>query len=380
MLSGLADICSFNTSNTDPNYVRQQLEEAIVDMMMDTDRYDKQEVADATDVLAAISMHPVSVEDLDEASAIIMAHLQDPEGRRAMESLAAPIGSILLGGRDFAAYQFMHIAALRIGADEDEEDGVDDGGNEGFDPTSLHSLDEGGSAAEANVVKSKKQIKADRAAAKKALRAATLEREASEAEQKRLGILESGKTRAAKRLERGRRRKERLERRAERLRKRAATLEKRATRRQARGVKAEKQANSAASRTTRWAEYRARLAAKTAARKRAAADKARPTDSVEAFLISSSPNASIGASIADLIAHVGIGCENCGAVGDDCAKCSGCKTVSYCSKECQHADWFTGGHNVECAAISEGHTWKMASQNAPKIIATRHLLRFVTPL
>ena len=80
-------------------------------------------------------------------------------------------------------------------------------------------------------------------------------------------------------------------------------------------------------------------------------------------------------------------CEHCGdeIMGDDkhvhIDQCSACKTVSYCSKECQAADWTEGGHKAECAAITGEHTWdqyadELYSAPVESSVTMRHYRRF----
>lgn len=76
-------------------------------------------------------------------------------------------------------------------------------------------------------------------------------------------------------------------------------------------------------------------------------------------------------------------CEHCGTGIDKVMQCTGCKTVSYCSSECQAADWKEGGHKAECAAIKGSHPWsqyasELTSETAPvaSSVSMRHYLRF----
>jgi TPR repeat protein len=46
-----------------------------------------------------------------------------------------------------------------------------------------------------------------------------------------------------------------------------------------------------------------------------------------------------------------ISCSSCNKPqpsGQTFSKCTGCRTVQYCNKECQRAHWRTGGHKQEC--------------------------------
>jgi len=44
------------------------------------------------------------------------------------------------------------------------------------------------------------------------------------------------------------------------------------------------------------------------------------------------------------------GCAGCGGTSDTLKKCSGCKTISYCSKSCQQSDW--SKHKTNCQSPS----------------------------
>ena len=50
------------------------------------------------------------------------------------------------------------------------------------------------------------------------------------------------------------------------------------------------------------------------------------------------------------------GCEKCGSRLKILSKCSGCRTVSYCSRECQRRDWKK--HKVQCKQVSNKKTSK----------------------
>ncbi|KAK4199375.1 hypothetical protein QBC40DRAFT_282113 [Triangularia verruculosa] len=51
-------------------------------------------------------------------------------------------------------------------------------------------------------------------------------------------------------------------------------------------------------------------------------------------------------------------CGNCGKEGEELAKCTGCRGVGYCSKECQVKGWTEGGHKSVCKIIkSFKETW-----------------------
>ncbi len=64
-------------------------------------------------------------------------------------------------------------------------------------------------------------------------------------------------------------------------------------------------------------------------------------------------------------------CEGCGKGDVAAGHCKSCKVAAYCSKDCQVADWSKGGHNVECAAITQNVAWADADER----VAVRHLLR-----
>jgi hypothetical protein len=46
-------------------------------------------------------------------------------------------------------------------------------------------------------------------------------------------------------------------------------------------------------------------------------------------------------------------CNNCGESLSPLLTCAGCRSVKYCSKECQRLDWKEGGHKEECADLKE---------------------------
>ena len=45
-------------------------------------------------------------------------------------------------------------------------------------------------------------------------------------------------------------------------------------------------------------------------------------------------------------------CAGCGAGSLSLRKCSGCRAVAYCSRECQVRHWLQGGHKRECAELA----------------------------
>jgi len=51
-------------------------------------------------------------------------------------------------------------------------------------------------------------------------------------------------------------------------------------------------------------------------------------------------------------AYTGVSCANCMETRDDLLKCSKCKRVSYCGRECQKADWKTKEHKHECQLLN----------------------------
>ncbi len=84
-------------------------------------------------------------------------------------------------------------------------------------------------------------------------------------------------------------------------------------------------------------------------------------------------------------------CEHCGDGIDDSKimQCTACKTVSYCSQECQKADWLpsTGGHKTECAAIKGEHPWSQYAQEltaetvpVASSVTMRHYMRFAAAM
>lgn len=46
-------------------------------------------------------------------------------------------------------------------------------------------------------------------------------------------------------------------------------------------------------------------------------------------------------------------CSQCGAAAPHLRACSKCKTVKYCSRECQKKHWREGGHRGECRRLQE---------------------------
>ena len=51
----------------------------------------------------------------------------------------------------------------------------------------------------------------------------------------------------------------------------------------------------------------------------------------------------------EVVAHTPDKCGSCGLPKPDMKKCSRCKTVVYCSKECQIKDW-KAGHKHACVS------------------------------
>lgn len=233
--------------------------------------------------------------------------------------------------------------------------------------------------------KSSKQQKADEKAAKKALQAAKLEADAKKKEERRADILSSAAERADKKRQRALRKKAALDRRAARLKELAA-------KRAALGEKRAAAGERSALRTERWANFRARLAARSAERARRRAEKARlaagtapvaGTTTTTASAIGSSAteaeiwhemcveqNKTVAASIGAHHDNVGTTlCETCHAEG--ASRCAACKSIWYCSAECQAADWTHGGHPEECAAIQGKMHWSGASSH----VRGRHMGR-----
>lgn len=313
------------------------LENVIVTMKLNKDGlYNAADISDAIDVYTDLD---ASLPDtLSEAKELIAEHL-------AFGHSAAAIGVL-------------------IGALESEEA-------------------EAAGAAEA----SSKQQKADEKAAKKALQAAKLEADAKKKEERRAGILSSAGERADKKRQRALRKKAALDRRAARLRELAA-------KRVALGEKRAAAGERSALRTERWANFRARLAARSAERARRRAEKARlaaGTSPAEAAISASAigvpvtvqateaeiwhemcveQNKTVAASIAAHHDNVGTTlCETCHAPG--ASRCAGCKSIWYCSAECQAADWNHGGHPEECAVIQNKMHWSGASSH----VRGRHMGR-----
>lgn len=148
-------------------------------------------------------------------------------------------------------------------------------------------------------------------------------------------------------------------------------------------------ADARASRTERWANFRAGFAKRAAERLRKRAEKAREGVPVtpeagggeDAAAVASEmcmeENGYIGASIGSFHRDVGTPiCETCDASSDSLLRCAGCKTVRYCSSECQAADWNHGGHAEECDSIKSAVQWP----NASGAVKARHLQRFVNAL
>jgi len=44
----------------------------------------------------------------------------------------------------------------------------------------------------------------------------------------------------------------------------------------------------------------------------------------------------------------GVGCQVCGNQGEYLFSCSRCLATRYCSKQCQHIDWYKNGHETVC--------------------------------
>jgi hypothetical protein len=49
-------------------------------------------------------------------------------------------------------------------------------------------------------------------------------------------------------------------------------------------------------------------------------------------------------------------CSFCGATSTDVKKCSGCRSVYYCGKECQHSDW-KSSHKAMCNICSTNYNF-----------------------
>lgn len=223
-------IC-FDMSNTDPGYVRSQLEEVILDMQQEPDVYDADEIEDAIGVLADLP------ESLDEARIIISDHLADEEGQEAFDSLPESAQWAIVGDQygDYATFHLAHLAWNRIGDQE----------------------------------------KDDRAAAKRALQAAELERRAAALRAKGQGITDAAQRRAERARQRGVRRQLRLQKRAQRQEARAARLQARAAKRKARGEMQKARAERRAGRVERFGAWRRGVLERAAKRKEAAAEKKR---------------------------------------------------------------------------------------------------------
>jgi hypothetical protein len=268
---------------------------------------------------------------------------------------------------------------------------------------------------EVAVKKSEAQIKADRLAAEKRLKAAKLEAAAKKKEERKAGILASAANRAAAKRARADRKKQALEQRAAKLReaaqkkiadaekkrqeaeKQAAKLRDAAAKKVAQGNKGVATADTRAKRTEKFGNFRSRFPGRAAERLRKRAETARagagttsePSQGsgeegqaeIDAAIIASEmcmeENKYISTSIGAFHQDVGTPmCETCDTISDSLLRCAGCKTVRYCSSECQAADWNHGGHAEECDSIQSAVQWP----NASGLVKARHLQRFVSAL
>ncbi len=234
----LADVHNkvcFDARNKDVEYVKEHLREAIVDMQSDkTGMYTQDEIDDAIDVLVDSEF------DVNEAHEIIGDHLTDIAGQFAFDSMPEGEQQELLGEHfnDYGAYHRYHIGFGRLVGEEP-------------------------------------QVKEDRAAARKALRAAEWERRAAAQRGRGDKIMTAGEKRAEKRRLRGVRRQKRKEKAATRKERRAERLRRKAAVDRARGAVQKDRAERFANRTKRFAGWRKGLADKGAKRKEARAAKYR---------------------------------------------------------------------------------------------------------
>lgn len=357
-MSGVSSVL-FDGSSKDIDYVKNHLEEAIIDMKVDRrGLYASDDIGDAIQVYASLP------ESLEEARDIVVSHLAGHDGL----AMAIQSRMFLIGAEDGGG-----------GGGEGEEQQKD---------------------ASENAEKSAEQLKADRAAAKNAVRAASLEEKAKAAEAKRLGILESASKRAEKKRQRGLKRQAALEKRAAALKEDAAkqvraaeakaAKEKQnaakkvvlAGKREDAGAKKAASADKSAIRTEKFGNFRARWAARTAERLRKRAEKARGAPSREsggeeetigneAFYECETIGASLEMYYQDIGFHI---CEVCTKRAEDV--CSGCSSMWYCSNECQNADWYVAGHDQECSYIKNN----VPLNSVPLAVLSKHQFRVANAL
>jgi len=215
--SSVADLhkaVCFDHRNKETMYVYSHLRDAILDMQtIHADRYSPQEVTDAIDVLVDLP------HTKDEAINLIQEHLHD----YANESIAADAG--------LESYTMSHLAHLAY-------DRVGDKASD------------------------------DRAAAKRALQAAELERKANLNKQRKEDILAKAKERSEKAKRRGERMRAKQE-------KRARSRERQAEKLKQRAARAKRRADARGDRVARFGAKRANWQEKAAAKKEARAAKKR---------------------------------------------------------------------------------------------------------
>jgi len=62
-------------------------------------------------------------------------------------------------------------------------------------------------------------------------------------------------------------------------------------------------------------------------------------------------------------------CSSCNTPqpsGQTFSKCTGCRTVQYCNKECQRAHWRSGGHKQVCKRLKKKHEKKKGSSSSTR--------------
>lgn len=108
----------FDPTNSDASYVAKHLEAAIIDMHQDPDRYTDEDIADAVDVLVDLP------HTLVEARALVREHLLDEIGERAFKTLSPDIQAAIVSPDE--TYQMFHLSHVGynrfLGLTAEEED------------------------------------------------------------------------------------------------------------------------------------------------------------------------------------------------------------------------------------------------------------------